>query len=180
MNFLVSNAFTTLDECHTSICMLMWHLHRRIIHFINLKAKISSPLTASEFSKKTKNKQIINSIKSTSRTASATTICITFSRSYHSRRQFASYKCIDSIKKKITDKSTNTCDTNSKIPYQRRDIFNREDSDRYASTWLLYRGSSFDHKPLWLSFSYKQNIWMFLRREKQNKTKQNPKWQMQK
>ena len=35
--------------------------------------------------------------------------------------------------KKITNKSTNTCNTNSKIPYQRQDIFNSEDSDKYAS-----------------------------------------------
>ena len=36
MNFLVSNVFMTLDECHKSICILVWHLYRRIIHFINL------------------------------------------------------------------------------------------------------------------------------------------------
>ena len=146
MNFLVSNPFMTLDECHKSICMLMWHLHRKIIHFINLKAKISSPLTASKFSKKTKNKQIINSIKRTSTAASAkpisTRFCTCYSSGCHSRRQIASYKCIDSIKKKITGKSTNTCDTTSKIPYRRRDPFNNEDSDRYASIWLLFRRST--------------------------------------
>ena len=36
MYLLVSNAFVTLDECHKSICMLTWHLYRRIVHFINL------------------------------------------------------------------------------------------------------------------------------------------------
>ena len=36
MDFLVSYALMTLDECHKSICMLTWHLYRRIIHFINL------------------------------------------------------------------------------------------------------------------------------------------------
>ena len=61
---------------------------------------------------------------------------------------------------KITDKSTNTCDTNSKILYWRRDLFNSEDSDRYARIWLRYRGSSSDHKPMWLC-SDDEQAWFY-------------------
>ena len=127
-------------------------------------AKISSPLTAS------RALLIAASAKPIS-----TSFCTCCSSGCHNWRQIASYKCIHSIffKKKITNKSTNTCDTNSKIPYRRWDLFNSEDSDKYASIWLLHWGSSFDHKPLWLFFSYKQNIWVFLKKKKkkQNKTK---------
>ena len=123
-------------------------------------AKISSPLTASSALLTTALAKPIS-----------TSFCTRCSSGCHSWRQIASYKCIDSIKKKITDKSTNTCDTNSKISYRRRDLFNSEDSDIYASIWLLYQGSSFDHKPLWLFFSYKQNIWMFLRIRERKKKK---------
>ena len=123
-------------------------------------AKISSPLTASRALLTTALAKPIS-----------TSFCTRCSSGCHSWRQIASYKCIDSIKKKITYKSTNTCDTNSKISYRRWDLFNSEDSDRYASIWLLHWGSSFDHKPLWLFFSYKQNIWMFLQKKKNYKTK---------
>ena len=72
------------------------------------------------------------------------------------------------LKRKLEVK-VQTSDTNSKIPYRRQDLFNSEDSDRYASIWLLYRGSSFDHKPLGLFFS-KQNIIMFLKKQKKKKS----------
>ena len=36
MNFLVSNAFITLNVCHKSISLFLWHLYGRIIHSINL------------------------------------------------------------------------------------------------------------------------------------------------
>ena len=119
-----------------------------------LIAKISSPLTASRAL-----------LTAASTKPISTSFCTCCSSGCHSWRQIASYKCIDSIKMNITDKSTKTCDTNSRIPYWRQDLFNSEDSDRYASIWLLYRGSSFDHKPLWLLFSYKKKIWMFLKKK---------------
>ena len=129
-----------------------------------------SPLTAS--------RALLTAAASKPLSTSSCTSCLS---GCHSWRQIARYKSIASIKKKITDKSKNRCDTNSKIPYQRQDLFNGEDSDRYASIWLLYRGSSFDHKPLWLFFSYKQNIEMFLQKKKKKQKNQykTPKWQMQ-
>ena len=76
-----------------------------------------------------------------------TSFCTCCSLTCHCWRQITSYKCIDPIKKKITDKSINKCDTKSKIPYCRQDPFTCEDCDRYASIWLLYLGSSSDDKP---------------------------------
>ena len=124
-------------------------------------AKISSPLTTSRA-------LLIAALAK----PISTSFCTCCSSGCHNWRQIASYKCIHSIKKKITDKRTNTCDTNNKISYRRRDLSNSEDSEGYASIWLLYWGSSFEHKPLSLFFSYKQNIWMFLKKTKK-KTKQN-------
>ena len=89
-----------------------------------------------------------------------TSFCTCCSLTCHCWRQITSYKCIDPIKKKITDKSINKCDTKSKIPYCRQDPFTCEDCDRYASIWLLYRGSSSDHKPIWLC-SDDEQAWFY-------------------
>ena len=130
-------------------------------------AKISSPLTAS------RALLIAASAKPIS-----TSFCTCCSSGCHNWRQIASYKCIHSIffKKKITNKSTNTCDTNSKISYRRRDLSNSEDSEGYASIWLLYWGFTFHRKPLWLFISYKQNIWMFLTKKRKEKRKKLNSW----
>ena len=99
-----------------------------------------------------------------------TSFCTCCSLTCHCWRQITSYKCIDPIKKKITDKSINKCDTKSKIPYCRQDPFTCEDCDRYVSIWLLYRGSSSDHKPIWFC-SDDEQAW-FYRPERPSDSKQ--------
>ena len=95
--------------------------HFQPVHTLQsiLIAKISSPLISSRAFLTT-----VLAIPITKR------FCSRCSSGSHSWRKIVSYKLIDSIKKKIIDKCTYTCLTNSKIRYWRQDHFISEDSDR--------------------------------------------------